>query len=227
MFPFLHNYAFCPTSGFFALTRIIPPKKQIDNEKTRWYIDKRLIVKRLIIMTGGVRLDQYRLCKRIMILHMLRRKTMHGAHCEKEIVPGQYPLLKYLGEHPGASQQELAEMLFVTPASVAQSTKRLQRALLLEKAADPENLRRNRLRLTASGRAVVDAFRSHAESVDRQMLSGFTAEEIARLIEMHNRMIQNLATVDDLAMLREMEEQDRANRNDTPSDPRSIHGGKN
>lgn len=171
-------------------------------------------------------MEQYGLGKRIMILHMLRRKTLHGMHCEKEIVPGQYPLLKYLGEHPGASQHTLANMLFVSPASVAQSTKRLQRAMLLEKATDPENLRRNRLRLTAAGRAVVDAFRAQAESVDRQMLSGFTEEEIALLISLHNRMIKNLATDDDLAMLREMEEQDRAKQNDAPSDTLSINGGK-
>lgn len=33
--------------------RIIPPKKHIDNEKTRWYIDNRLIVKRLIFNLEG------------------------------------------------------------------------------------------------------------------------------------------------------------------------------
>ena len=69
-------------------------------------------------------------------------RSMHGPCFASEIVPGQYPLLNYLSRHPDAAQQELASVLFVSPASVAQSTKRLQKAGLLEKASDPENLRK-------------------------------------------------------------------------------------
>jgi DNA-binding MarR family transcriptional regulator len=160
-------------------------------------------------MTGGVALDQHRLGKRMMILHMLRRRMMQSLHNEKEIVPGQYPLLKYLNDHPGASQQELANMLFVSPASVAQSTKRLQNAGLLEKATDPDNLRKNRLRITAAGQAVVHTFHSLVDQVDRMSFTGFSEQEMTQLLEMHNRMIKNLATNEDLSMLREIEQQDR------------------
>ena len=139
---------------------------------------------------------------------------MQSMHCEKEIIPGQYPLLNYLSGHPGASQQELASMLFVSPASVAQSTKRLQNAGLLEKACDPDNLRKNRLRVTAAGQAVVDTFHSVIESVDQRTFEGFSREEMTLLMEMHNRMIKNLATLDDLTMLREIEEQDKTDAAD-------------
>lgn len=165
-------------------------------------------------------MNQHRLGKRIMILHMLRRRMMQNMHCEKEIVPGQYPLLNYLSSHPGASQQELASMLFVSPASVAQSTKRLQNAGFLEKASDPDNLRKNRLRVTAAGQAVVDAFHSLMDSVDQKTFAGFSREELSQLMEMHNRMIKNLATPDDLTMLREMEEQDGKDLNEYLSEHR-------
>ena len=158
-------------------------------------------------------MDHHGLGKRIILLSMLRRRMMHGENCEKEVVPGQYPLLNYLSKNPNASQQDLANMLFVSPASVAQSTKRLQNAGMLEKSSDPENLRKNRLRVTPAGQAVVESFRALAEQVDRQTFQGFTEEEEAQLLSLLNRMIQNLASKEDLAVLHSMEAKDACHVN--------------
>lgn len=156
-------------------------------------------------------MDDHNLGKRIMLLHMLRRRMMHDMNSEKEIVPGQFPLLNYLSRNPGASQQDLANMLFVSPASVAQSAKRLQNAGMLEKASDPENLRKNRLRVTPAGQEVVDAFHALSDLVDHQTFQGFTEEEEETLLRLLNRMIRNLATQDDISMLQALEAQDQAN----------------
>ena len=158
-------------------------------------------------------MNHHSLGKRILLLNMLRRRMMHGVNCEKEVVPGQYPLLNYLSKHPDASQQDLANMLFVSPASVAQSTKRLQGVGMLEKTTDPENLRKKRLRLTAAGQSVVQAFHSEIEQVDHQTFEGLTPEEQALLQSLLDRMIQNLATEEDLSILHAMEEWDKK---DTP-----------
>ncbi len=162
-------------------------------------------------------MDTHKLGKRIMVLHMMRKRVMHEAQHEQEIIPGQYPLLKYLSKNPGASQQELANMLFVSPASVAQSTKRLQKAHLLEKTSDPDNLRKNRLRVTAAGQTAVDTFHALADDVDRRTFQGFSEEEMNLLLEFHNRMIKNLATDEDLQMLLAMDERDSK---DTPEPQR-------
>lgn len=146
-------------------------------------------------------MELHALGKRVMLLNLLRRRLMHGANSEHDIVPGQYPLLNYLSNHPDATQQDLAAMLFVSPASVAQSTKRLQSAGLLEKTSDPDNLRKNRLRITPAGQEVVNSFRTLADRVDRETFAGFSEEEMALLENMLNRMIQNIATEEDLAML--------------------------
>jgi len=157
-------------------------------------------------------LELHRLGKRLMLLMMLRRRALHGRNCEKDIVPAQYPLLDYLSKNPDATQQALADMLFVSPASVAQSTKRLQSAGLLEKTADPENLRKNRLRVTEAGLEAMASMRALSEHVDRQTFQGFSEEEESQLLRLLNRMIQNLATGEDLALLREMESRDRQER---------------
>ena len=150
-------------------------------------------------------MDLHGLGKRIILLSMLRRRMMHGVNSEKEVVPGQYPLLNYLSKNPDASQQDLANMLFVSPASVAQSTTRLQTVGMLEKMSDPENLRKNRLRVTPAGQAVVDSFHKLAEQVDQKTFAGFTEEEEAQLLTLLNRMIKNLATEEDLAIFRVIE----------------------
>lgn len=147
----------------------------------------------------------HQLGKRMLVLQLLRRKMIHGKNCENEIVPGQYPLLNHLNSHPNATQQELATMLFVSPASVAQSTKRLQNAGLLEKTSDPNNLRRNRLNVTAAGQEAVESFRAVVDEVDRQTFRGFSDADMDELVAMLNRMIKNLATSDDLALLHSME----------------------
>lgn len=150
-------------------------------------------------------MDLHALGKRIMLLNLLRRRQMHGQNCGHEIVPGQYPLLHYLSRNPDATQQELAAMLFVSPASVAQSTKRLKNAGLLEKTSDPDNLRKNRLRVTPAGQEVVESFRALADSVDAQTFRGFSEAEKEQLFSMLNRMIKNIATDDDLVMLDSMD----------------------
>ena len=153
-------------------------------------------------------MDHHSLGKRIIILGMLRRRMIHGANCEKEVVPGQYPLLNFLSRNPNISQQELASMLFVTPASVAQSTKRLQSAGMLEKASDPDNLRKNKLRVTPAGQAVVERFRALSDQVEERTFAGFTPEEEALLASLLNRMIQNLASEEDVVVLQSLEDRD-------------------
>lgn len=151
-------------------------------------------------------MDMHWLGKRLMLLQMLRRRSMHGPCFANEIVPGQYPLLNYLSRHPDATQQELANMLFVSPASVAQSTKRLQKAGLLEKASDPENLRKNRLRVTPAGQDAVDSVREAIDTLDKRLFEGFAESELETLSAMLDRLIRNLATEEDLAMLQAMHE---------------------
>ena len=148
---------------------------------------------------------------------------MHNMNSENEIVPGQYPLLNYLSKNPDASQQDLASMLFVSPASVAQSTKRLQSAGMLEKTSDPDNLRKNRLRITPAGQSIVDSFQSLVEVVDHKTFRGFSDEELLQLQEYHNRMIRNLATEEDLESLREMEQMDSNSANNRV--PTKQNGG--
>ena len=171
-------------------------------------------------------MDMHWLGKRLMLLQMLRRRSMHGPCFAKEIVPGQYPLLNYLSRHPDATQQELASVLFVSPASVAQSTKRLQKVGLLEKASDPENLRKNRLWVTPAGQEAVDSVREAIDTLDKRLFEGFTESELETLAAMLDRMILNLATEEDLAMIQSMQERGEPSHGAFFAPPACVKGAR-
>ena len=136
---------------------------------------------------------------KMLMLHILRRKSIHKAAAAGAclLAPGQFPLLRYLVANPDATQQELSEGLFVTPASVALSTKRMQKAGLIEKHADPNNLRCNRLSVTKTG---YEAFRTTCsvfDAVDEQTFRGFTNEELLDMATLADSMIANLSDGED------------------------------
>jgi len=153
-------------------------------------------------------MSTFDLGKRLMLLHTLRRKYMHTLCGECPLVPGQYPLLHYLMLHPDASQRELADGLFVSPASVALSTKRLEKAGFLEKRVKPENQRCKTLHVTTSGRAAQKSFREIFDRVDEQTFRGFSDDELYMLSDMLERMARNLSEGEEPDILWFREEKD-------------------
>ena len=85
---------------------------------------------------------------RIIQLNVLRRNLFRKKSAGCALYDGQRPMMETIVCHPGCTQQELASMLCITPASVALSTKRLQKAGFLEKRRDADNQRCNRLYAT-------------------------------------------------------------------------------
>lgn len=93
------------------------------------------------------------------------------------------------------AQRELAELLHISPAAVANSLKSLEKGgyILRRPGSDA---RRNQVQLTEKGRQAVEACQRALEEVSRRMLSGFTHEEREQLLSFHRRMLQNLQCPD-------------------------------
>ena len=129
--------------------------------------------------------------RRLMFLLLLRRNLLQRGS-ETGLHPSQLPIVEALVHHPDCTQQELAEHLHVTPASVALSSKRLEKAGLIEKHADKTDKRRNRLRITEQGRQLSFEHRRSMDALDADMLKNFTEEEKQTLSALLERMIENL-----------------------------------
>lgn len=146
-------------------------------------------------------MDLRTLSARLIVLSLLRRRCTQRFNVSCVLYPGQLPLLDFLMRHPGATQQEAAEHLHVTAASIAQSTKRLEKSGLIEKRTDSANRRRNLLYITETGSQAANDYRIGFDDVDRATFAGFSDEELLQLGRFYDRMIQNVRGDCDLSGL--------------------------
>lgn len=127
-----------------------------------------------------------------MLLNVLRGRRLRERNTGCGLHDGQLPVLECLIASPGCTQRQLARRLVVTPASIAQSTKRLQRAGLIEKRVEQDNLRCNRLYATENGIALAQEYRRNLDILDAETLHGFSVEEMQLLAGLLDRMIANI-----------------------------------
>jgi len=149
------------------------------------------------------------LAAKLKKIHLLRRIWIQKGQTDAELYFGQLPILEYIHDHPYCTQAEIAEHLCVTPASISTSTKRLQKAGLLTKTTDPDNLRCNRLAITEEGIIRCENNRSMIDRLHIRMFEGIPADELAAFEATLHKVLQNLApdadpnsvTPDDIAIL--------------------------
>lgn len=105
---------------------------------------------------------------------------------------GQPRILHTIKMLDGATQKEIADKLNITPASLAVSIKRMQRANLIEKNMNSTNLRRNNIALTEYGIKILNNSYLSFLEMDDQMVQGFSNEELKKLSGYLDRMYENL-----------------------------------
>jgi DNA-binding MarR family transcriptional regulator len=93
----------------------------------------------------------------------------------------QYTALTVLERHPDMSSAQLARNSFVTTQSMADMVAALEERGLIERHRDAVDHRRLVLALTEDGRALLRRYRRKASALERRMLSGLNAEQIAEL----------------------------------------------
>ena len=131
----------------------------------------------------------HKLCK----VSLLHRYRISIALSGLKIYRGQPEILEYLSKNGDCSQKELAESLGVTPASIATSLKRMGKENFIERTADENDRRINRLRITEKGEKTRLEGRKKCGKVDETMFAGFSEEEINNFSAMLSRISENLS----------------------------------
>lgn len=90
------------------------------------------------------------------------------------------------------AQRELADLLHVSPAAVANSLKCLERDGYIRREPWQKDARRNRVILTEKGTQAVEGCRDVFRRVDARMMVGFSPEELDLLAQFQRRMLDNL-----------------------------------
>ena len=140
----------------------------------------------------------------MMRITRIRHKINMGAISGLGIHPSEHFLLVSLAREGRAfSQTRLAEMLDVSPASVARTIKTLDAGGYIERNESEGDCRRNEIRITEKGRAVLEKSRSMFEGMDKEIYSGFSDEELYCLHGLLGRMLGNICAFEQAMKARE------------------------
>ena len=129
---------------------------------------------------------------KIRDIHHLHMQNIIGIIEEYGLHTGQPRILHTIADMNGTTQTEIANKLKISPASLAVSIKRLQKAGLLEKVTDENDLRVNQIYLTEKGEKVQSESLADLIKSDNCLLSGFSLEEIEQLNSSLTRIYTNL-----------------------------------
>jgi len=110
---------------------------------------------------------------------------------------GQFPVLLMLWEQDGVTQASLVEKLAVEQPTMAGTLKRMERAGLIRRVADPNDGRQSHIHLTRKGRALENGLVASAKNTNAAALAGLTAAESTQFVKLARRMIENLERDDD------------------------------
>ena len=103
----------------------------------------------------------------------------------------QHRLLMILGKNPECSQTELAEKLEISPAAVAVSLKKLEKAGYIERQCHESDNRINHVAITEKGRQVIDISISYFREMENAFFGDFSDEELRQLEQLLWRVIKN------------------------------------
>lgn len=90
----------------------------------------------------------------------------------------QWLILSVLRDHPEASQNELADMVFKDKASITRILDLLANQKYLVRAVDQDNRRKSKLTLTARGHKVVEEIQPVVKAYRKAALAGVSKDKI-------------------------------------------------
>lgn len=100
----------------------------------------------------------------------------------------EWRLVAVLAETSGLSQQAIGARTRMDKVTVSRAAIALARRGLIHRSGDPADGRAYLLRLTEDGRTLYAAVAPKAQAMERELLAGFAADEVAALSAMLRRL---------------------------------------
>lgn len=118
----------------------------------------------------------------------LIREEMHKLGLHR----GQPMVLFALNKEDGLSNSELAEILEITPATLTNKIKRMEKSDFVIRKRDPNDDRVSRIYLTDKGRSLMDELNQAMREMEAILLAGFNEAEIDHLKKDLKQVIDNI-----------------------------------
>ena len=118
-------------------------------------------------------------------LALLLRRAWYGLNqtfrrriADAGVTPDQFTILRWLTEHPdGLTQRALADLMASDPNTVTAILTRMLNANLIERRADPDDARCNRILLKAKGRMLHSKLQPVASDLQDDLLAAIPAAQ--------------------------------------------------
>lgn len=124
------------------------------------------------------------LARRLQQAHSL----LWGAMVSEETTSPQFAVLNALEEKPGMDQRTLSEHVHLDRSTIADLVARLAGRELLERVRDPEDGRRNVLKLTEEGRGLHRKLVTRTARMNRVFLAPLDGDERETLLRLIARV---------------------------------------
>jgi DNA-binding MarR family transcriptional regulator len=128
----------------------------------------------------------------VNLLARLLEQTLRRRIAGYGVVPGQFPALLALYEREGLTQAELSRLVRIEQPTMANTLGRMQRDGLVRRDPDPADGRRSLIRLSDRARDLERNLVAAANTVNAEATAGLTAAETATLMDLLNRVIEQL-----------------------------------
>ena len=109
-----------------------------------------------------------------------------------------YMALGYIRDHPGTTQQELENGLWMDANTVVLILNELEAAQFSVRRRDPQDRRRHIVELTPSGRRALDRADSARENLEDDLLAALSAEERKTLLKLVQRVLDAMVQPADI-----------------------------
>lgn len=137
-------------------------------------------------------MDYKELVHRLISISLVHRCRISKSAHKVNLYYGQPVILEFIGNNPRCTQKDLADGLFISPASAATSLKRLEKAGLVIRIPNEADSRKNNLTLTEEGVSALGKFHEICKITDEKMFEGFSEEELKTLDGLLKRLYRNL-----------------------------------
>ncbi len=125
-------------------------------------------------------------------IHQMTQSKLSQNLARYGLYVGQPRILRLIQYFPGETQKQIADRLFVSPASLSTSIKRLRKAKLVEQRQSKTDLRQHELYLTPAGEEARKNCTQDLRDLHRQILRGLDDQSVDKLIESLKHMHNNL-----------------------------------
>ena len=105
---------------------------------------------------------------------------------------GQPKVLRFLGEHDGCRQKDIAEHFYLKAASVSGTLGTLEQQGLIERKMNPRSRRETLVSLTEAGKETLAEVRKLYAAIDREWFGDFCGGDLEQLLTLLERLEESI-----------------------------------